>query len=121
MVTVLGTGILKESASCNYYSFHYNILPRVMDNIYIQYEPSVIVVSIVDCLIWKEEFDTLNGTNIPVKFSESVMDFNEFQLKGFTKETESLKQLMFGYKYPLVIDNLINVYYTSYHLCYRSM
>jgi hypothetical protein len=71
-VAVLGTGILKESASCNYYSLHYNILPRVMDNIYIQYEPSVIVVSIVDSLIWKEESDTLNGTNILVKVSKTL-------------------------------------------------
>jgi hypothetical protein len=42
-----------------------------MGNIYIQYESSVIVVSIVDSLIWKEEFDTLIGTNIPVKFSKA--------------------------------------------------
>jgi hypothetical protein len=80
-VTVSGTGILEESADCNYYLLHYNLLPRVTGNMYLQYEPSDIVVPDIDRLISKEEFDTLKY-KYSFEFGESFVDFNEFQLKG---------------------------------------
>jgi hypothetical protein len=48
---------------------------------YIQYEPSDIVVPGIDSLISKEEFNTLNSTNIFIEFAKVLWILMNFSFK----------------------------------------
>jgi hypothetical protein len=113
-VTVSGTSIMKGSANCNYYLLQYNLLPQVTGNTYIHDEPSNMAVPDNNSLISKEEFDTLNSTNIPTEFGKSFMDFNEFQLKDIS--VQDLQRKLKALKNPS-LDKIIHWSLTILLIC----